>query len=78
MGMIEDLTAWFAKHETTRKFVKGFIVFAIGFAAANEAALLAQLPSWAIVPIGALITALVNYVQTHITFPIVGKKAQVS
>jgi len=74
MGWIEDATAWFAEHETTRKFVKGFIVFGVGFLAANQAALMAELPVWAIVPIGALVTALVNYVQTHTVLPIVGAK----
>ena len=74
MGWVEDLTAWFAKHETTRKFVKGFIVFGVGFLAANQAALMAELPTWAIVPVGAIVTAIVSYVQTHTTFPIVGAK----
>ena len=76
IGMgIENLTAWFAQHETTRKFVKGLVIFGIGFAAANEAAILVNLPQWAIVPIGAIITAAANYIQTHTTLPILGAKA---
>ena len=70
MGIVEELTSWFAQHETTRKFVKGFVIFGIGFLAANEAAVLAELPSWAIVPMGAIITAAASYIQTHTTLPI--------
>lgn len=76
MGLVEDMTAWFAAHETTRKFVKGFIIFGAGFVAANQAALMTELPAWAIVPVGAIVTAIVSYVQTHTTLPIVGAKAK--
>ena len=75
MGIIEDTEAWLLSHETTRKFCKGLIVFGVTFAAANQAAILASLPTWAIVPIGALITAAASYIQTHITLPIFGMKA---
>ena len=74
MGIVEELEAWFAAHTTTRKFVKGFIVFGVGFLVAVQPEIIANLPSWAIVPIGALLTAAASYLQTHTTLPIVGAK----
>jgi len=72
MGTLEDMTEWFQQHHTARKFVKGIIVFAVGFAVSEQGAILANLPAWAIVPAGALIIALENYVKHNTTLPIVG------
>jgi hypothetical protein len=74
MGFVEDATAWFDRHHTVRKFVKGFIVFGIGFVVAEQPAIMAALPQWAIIPVGALILALDNYIKHNTTLPIVGAK----
>lgn len=72
----ENITQWFAQHETSRKFVKGFIAFGIGFLFTQQAEILAHLPSWAAVVAGAVILALHNYTTNNTTLPWVGKKAQ--
>jgi hypothetical protein len=74
-GWVNDFTAFFAAHHTTRKFVKGLIVFGITFLVTYQAELVAHLPVWAVVPAGAIILALDNYLQHNTSFPIVGKKA---
>jgi len=74
MGLIEEMTAWFERHHTVRKYVKGVIVFSVAFLVAVQPEIVASLPSWAIIPIGALIMALDNYVKNNTTFPIVGAK----
>ena len=74
----DSISAWFDAHHTTRKFVKGLIVFAVGFLVAIQPEIVANLPSWAIVPVGAVILALDNYLKHNTTLPIVGKKAVVA
>jgi hypothetical protein len=76
MGVGEDITAWFERHHTMRKFVKGLIAFTIAFIVAVQPEIMANLPSWAIIPVGALILALDNYIKNNTTLPFVGKKAK--
>jgi len=64
---LETINAFFQAHHTTRKFVKGLVVFGVGFVVASQQEIMANLPPWAIVPIGALIIAIDNYVK-HSSF----------
>jgi len=88
MGAIEQLTAWFARHHTTRKFVKGTILATLGVVAAMNLEIVgavetqlqsgfpAYLPVWMLVKpsiIGAFI-ALANWLQHSPVLPIVGAK----
>ena len=75
MGAIEDFEAWLLQHDTTRKFLKGLIIYGITFAGANQATILFNLPQWVAIPLAGIITAAANYVQTHNTLPIFGVKA---
>lgn len=63
MGFVENITRWWNTHHTARKFVKTMVLATLGFIVAQQAALLAVLPVWAVVPATALIAAIANWLQ---------------
>lgn len=88
MGLKEDTEAWFARHHTSRKFVKGTILAAAGLAVALnveivnsveqfvKATLPDWLPAWWFVKpsvIGAFI-ALGSWIQHNPSIPYVGAR----
>lgn len=77
MNPIDELTKWFAVHHGARKFVKGLVLFAVGYLVTNQAEVITALPPWAIIPAGAIITMLANWLQNEPKIPILGKKVVV-
>jgi len=59
-------------HTTTRKFIKGAVIFGVTFFVSNQTELLKNLPDWGVIFAGAVITALSSWLQTKSTLPILG------
>ena len=76
--MLENLESWFKNHPMIRKFVKGFLLFTLAFLVTNQADIFNLLPTWCVVPLGAILTAVAEYVRTNATLPIVGTKMEPS
>lgn len=60
------IDGWLQTHNSARKFIHGLVVFGIGFLIAQQAEIIAGLPSWLQIVAGALILAAHNWAKYNI------------